>query len=48
MGDATSIETDNDATKMWHMHLGHLSERGMMELHKRNLLKDIHSCTLGL
>lgn len=43
-----SVETDNDATKLWHMCLGHLNEHGMMEMHKRILLKGVRSCTFGL
>lgn len=48
MGDVASVETDNDTTKFQHMHLGHLIERGMMELHKRNFMKGVCSCTIGL
>lgn len=47
-GDVASVVIDNDAVKLWHMRLGHLSEHGMMELHKRNLLKGVCSCTIGL
>ena len=37
---ATVVESDHDnCTKLWHMRLGHLSEREMTKLHKRNLLK---------
>jgi len=32
--------------KLWHMRLGHLSERGMTELHKRNLLHGVKTCKL--
>lgn len=48
MGVVAYIKTNNDATKLWHMCLGHLSEHGMMELHKRNLLKGVGSFTIGL
>ncbi|GMJ01306.1 hypothetical protein HRI_003799800 [Hibiscus trionum] len=41
-----SVESDDDNTKLWHMRLGHLSERGMVELHKINLLHDVKSCKL--
>ncbi|XP_071741174.1 uncharacterized mitochondrial protein AtMg00300-like [Rutidosis leptorrhynchoides] len=34
----SSSAKDVDTTKLWHMHLGHMSERGMMELSKRGLL----------
>lgn len=37
--DVRSVEFDNDATRLCYMHLGHPSECGMMELHKRNLLR---------
>lgn len=30
MGDVVSVEINRDATKLWHMRLGHLSECGMM------------------
>src|ERR1044072_5004268 len=30
------------------MRLGHLSEKGMKELHKRDLLPAVKSCTIGL
>jgi hypothetical protein len=32
---------------LWHMRLGHLGERGIFELYKRNLLKGVKSCKLG-
>ncbi|KAL6311694.1 hypothetical protein AAG906_006513 [Vitis piasezkii] len=35
-----------DNTVLWHMRLGHMGECGMMELHKRNLLKGIKTCKL--
>ncbi|KAE8653948.1 hypothetical protein F3Y22_tig00117056pilonHSYRG00559 [Hibiscus syriacus] len=41
-----SIESYDDTTKLWHMRLAHLSERGMTELHKRNLLHGVKSCKL--
>ncbi|XP_071727384.1 uncharacterized mitochondrial protein AtMg00300-like [Rutidosis leptorrhynchoides] len=34
----SSSAKDVDTTKLWHMRLGHMSERGMMELSKRGLL----------
>lgn len=39
-GSATiaSSTSDSDNTKLWHMRLGHMSERGMMILSKRGLL----------
>ncbi|GKV50375.1 hypothetical protein SLEP1_g57082 [Rubroshorea leprosula] len=35
---STSSSPDKDVTRLWHMRLGHMSERGMMELSKRGLL----------
>uniref|UniRef100_A0A2N9HA88 CCHC-type domain-containing protein n=1 Tax=Fagus sylvatica TaxID=28930 RepID=A0A2N9HA88_FAGSY len=37
----TVAESEDDDTLLWHMRLGHMSERGMRELHKRNLLTGI-------
>ena len=34
VGLVASFESGNDATKLWHLRLGHLSECGMAELHK--------------
>ena len=46
-GDAAvSTSSDEDATPMWHARLGHMSERGLLELHKKKLLKGIKSCKL--
>ena len=40
------MESIADDTKLWHMRLGHIGERGMLELHKRNLLKGVKTCKL--
>ena len=46
VGGVTVVESDNDnCTRLWHMRLDHLSERGMTELYK-NLLKDVKSYKL--
>ncbi|KAE8708925.1 Serine/threonine-protein kinase HT1 [Hibiscus syriacus] len=45
-GGVHSVESCDDTTKLWHMRLAHLSERGMTELHKRNLLHGVKSCKL--
>ena len=45
-GVAAIAESEDDNTLLWHMWLGHMSERGMKELHKRNLLAGIKSCKL--
>ena len=41
-----STFSDEDATLMWHAWLNHISERGLLELHKKKLLKGIKSCKL--
>ncbi|KAL4312354.1 hypothetical protein GQ457_01G013740 [Hibiscus cannabinus] len=46
VGGANSVESCDDDTKLWHMRLGHLSESGMVALHKRNLLHGVKSCKL--
>lgn len=48
MGDVAYVGTNNDKTKLWHIHFSHLNERGMMKLYKRNLLSGVRSCTIGL
>ena len=42
----TSIESNTDDTKLWHMRLSHIGECGMLELHKRNLLNGVKTCKL--
>ena len=42
----TLMESSTDDTKLWPMRLGHIGERGMLELHKRNLLKGVKTCKL--
>jgi hypothetical protein len=46
VGGITSVESDPDCTILWHMWLGHMSERGMLKLHKRNLLEGVKTCKL--
>jgi hypothetical protein len=48
VGGIASVESDSDCTILWHMQLGHMSERGMLELHKRNLLKGVKTYKLDL
>ena len=43
----TPVESSIDDTKLWHMRLGHIGERGMLKLHKRNLLKGVKTCKLN-
>ena len=48
VGGAATVELELDITTLWHMRLGHMGEHGMMELHKRKLLKGIKTCKLDL
>ena len=41
VGGAATVEPELDNRTLWHMRLGYISEHGMMELHKRNILKVI-------
>ncbi|KAE8655249.1 hypothetical protein F3Y22_tig00117034pilonHSYRG01568 [Hibiscus syriacus] len=45
-GGVHYVESCDYITKLWHMRLAHLSERGMTELHKRNLLHGVKSCSI--
>ena len=40
------IKSSIDDTKLWQMRLSHIGERGVLELHKRNLLKGVKTCNL--
>ena len=43
----TPTKSSIDDTKLWHMRLGHIGgERGMLELHKRNLLRGVKTFKL--
>ncbi|KAK4390531.1 Retrovirus-related Pol polyprotein from transposon TNT 1-94 [Sesamum angolense] len=46
VGGVHSVDSCDDNTKLWHMRLGHLSEHGMTELQKRNMLHGVKSCKL--
>ena len=46
VGEAATIELELNNTTLWHMRLGYIGDRGMMELHKRKLLKGIKTCKL--
>jgi hypothetical protein len=37
---SSSDDPDSDTTRLWHMRLGHMSERGMTILSKQGLLYD--------
>ena len=43
----SSERSNDDATKLWHMRLGHMSEKGMTILAGRGLLKGLKNCKLG-
>ncbi|KAG8492887.1 hypothetical protein CXB51_010059 [Gossypium anomalum] len=43
----SSFLSDDDITKLWHMHLGHTSENGMTELSKKGLLDGKGFCKLN-
>ncbi|KAK3009920.1 hypothetical protein RJ639_011490 [Escallonia herrerae] len=43
---STHAGSSNDNSELWHKRLGHLSEGGMLELHKRKLLQGVKSCKL--
>ncbi|KAK3038599.1 hypothetical protein RJ639_027262 [Escallonia herrerae] len=43
---STHAGSSNDNSEFWHKRLGHLSEGGMLELHKRKLLQGVKSCKL--
>ena len=44
---ASSSQVDDDTmTTLWHMRLGHMSERGMSELSRRGLLGSRKTCSL--
>jgi hypothetical protein len=43
---STSLASTGLDTSLWHHRLGHISEKGMQILHKRNLLPDIKQIDL--
>jgi hypothetical protein len=43
-----SLASTGVDTTMWHHRLGHMSEKGMQILHKRNLLRDLKQIDLDL
>ena len=43
---ATPTESNDDTTKLWHLRLGHMSVNGLLELHKKQLLKGVKTCKL--
>jgi len=47
VGDALAA-TEEDTTRVWHMRLGHMSERGLQALHKISALSGIKYCKLDV
>ncbi|KAK8953905.1 hypothetical protein KSP39_PZI002955 [Platanthera zijinensis] len=46
-GDAAVAATsDEDSSLLWHARLGHMSERALIELHKKGILKGVKTCKL--
>ena len=43
-----SIATEKDITRLWHMRLGHMSERSVRALHCKGVLPSIKHCELNL
>ena len=41
----TSVDSDNDATKLWHMSFGHTGEKSMQALAKQIFLKVLRSAS---
>ena len=49
VGDASTTATEKgDTTKLWHMRLGHMSEKGLQVLHGKGVLPGIKSCKLDI
>ena len=48
VGDVSVSREKEDTTRCWHMRLGHMSERGLQVLHKKNALPGIKLCKLDL
>ena len=41
---AALVDSDDDATKLWHMRLGYPSEKFIHTLTKQGLLKGVKTC----
>jgi len=48
VGDASATTEKDNTTRLWHMRLGHMSERGLQVLCKRSALSGIKYCKLDL
>ena len=47
IGDAFIVIEKEDTTRLWHMCLGHMSERGFRSLHNKRILSGIKYCKLN-
>ena len=47
IGSVTTVSVKDDATRVWHMRLGHAGEKSLQSLIKQGLLKGAKSCKLG-
>ena len=43
---AASVGSDDDATRLWHMRLGHTGEKSLQALTKQGLLKGAKTCKM--
>jgi len=43
---ATSTNSDNDCTLLWHTRLEHIEEKSLQVLAKQGLLKGVSTCKL--
>jgi len=48
IGDTSATNEKEDTTRLWHMRLGHMSERGLQVLHKKSALPGIKYFKLDL
>jgi len=48
IGDASAATEKDDTTRLWHMRLGHKSERSLQVLRKRSALLGIKYCKFDL
>jgi len=43
---AATVDSDDDAIKLWHIRLGHAGEKSMQALAKQGLLKSTQTCKI--
>ena len=48
ISDALAAKEKEDTTRLWHMRLGYMNERGLQVPHKRSALLSIKYCKLDL